>query len=842
MQPIDHDNEMFQLAVNLVNESSRNIFLTGKAGTGKTTFLKYIKANCIKQIAVTAPTGVAAINAGGATIHSFFQLPLSPFIPEAKGFVQNNNTINKHSLLGRMRLNSEKRKILQQLELLIIDEISMVRCDILDAIDAVLKHFRYRNSEPFGGVQVLFIGDMFQLPPIIPDEEWKLLSPYYKSVYFFDSHVLQQFPPVHIEFKKIYRQSDSAFINVLNEVRHNNLSDEGMQLLNSRYDPWFELNGNDGYIFLTTHNFKSDSTNAEELSKLKQKAFSFKAEITGEFYEKSYPADALLELKIGAQVMFIKNDKEKVKRYFNGKIGVITKIETDKIFVQCKDDEDEIEVHKETWENIRYSINKTTQQLEEDVLGTFMQYPLRLAWAITIHKSQGLTFEKAVIDAGRAFAPGQVYVALSRCTSLNGIVLKSQINPTGLITDKAITEFSEKNASEENLKLELHLSKKQYQQTLLLSLFDLIAASKQYAELHVTVKDNTAAFNAELLPWIIETDDKINTIQSVAAKFKLQLNKLFADDSLPEENKQLQERLSVAADYFIKQLDDLIACIKQSPATTDSKQHAKAYNDSLKEVFVLLAEKQHLLNCCLHHFTVNSYYQHKKNFIVPSFNVNAYATASIQKTESAHPLLHKKLRELRNKICEQKNVPVYYVAGSTTIDEMANYLPQNLDELTKINGFGQAKAKQYGNVFLEVILEYCSEHNLSSLIQTKQAKKERKTKTEKTEKEDTKSISYKLHKEGNSITEIATIRNLSVSTIESHLAFYIQRGIISVNELVKTEKLVLIEPYLDNFEGDSITPIKQKLGDAVSFGEIKMVLASREWKKAKEEINEANNN
>ena len=841
MQPIDHDNEMFQLAVNLVNESSRNIFLTGKAGTGKTTFLKYIRANCIKQIAVTAPTGVAAINAGGATIHSFFQLPLSPFIPAAKGFTQNNDTVNKHSLLGRMRLNSEKRKVLQQLELLIIDEISMVRCDTLDAIDAVLRHFRYRNSEPFGGVQVLFIGDMFQLPPIVPDEEWNLLSPFYKSVYFFDSHVMQQFPPVHIEFKKIYRQSDSAFINVLNEVRHNNLSDEGMQLLNSRYDPWFELNGNDGYIFLTTHNYKSDKTNAEELSKLKQKAASFKAEITGEFYEKSFPADELLELKIGAQVMFIKNDKEKVKRYFNGKIGVITKIETDKILVQCND-EDEIEVHKETWENIRYSINKQTQQLDEEVLGTFTQYPLRLAWAITIHKSQGLTFEKAVIDAGRAFAPGQVYVALSRCTSLNGIVLKSQVNSTGLISDKAIIEFSERNSSEENLKQELHLSKKQYQQTLLLSLFDLTIALKQYAELHATVKDNKAAFNEDLLPWIVETDTKINAVQIVTEKFKLQLKKLFVDDSLPEENQQLEQRLSAAADYFIKQLDDLIACIKQSPATTDSKQHAKAYNDLLKEVFVLLAEKKHLLNCCLQHFTVNSYYQHKKNFIVPPFSVNAYATASTQKTESAHPLLHKKLRELRNKICEQKNIPVYYVAGSATIDEMANYLPQNLDELTKINGFGQAKTKQYGHAFLEVILDYCAEHNLSSLIQTKQPKKERKPKTEKADKEDTKSISYNLHKEGNSIAEIATIRDLSVSTIESHLAFYIQRGIISVNELVKTEKLVLIEPYLENFEGDSITPIKQQLGDAVSFGEIKMVLASKEWKKSKDEISTTNDN
>jgi len=312
---IDNHNPLFQLAASLVNESNRNIFLTGKAGTGKTTFLKYIKQNCSKQIAVVAPTGVAAINAGGVTIHSFFQLPLSPFIPQSKGFL-NNEVLNKHSLIGRMRLNHQKRKILQQLELVIIDEISMVRCDTLDAIDTVLRHFRNRNAEPFGGVQVLFIGDMFQLPPVLSDEERSLLSSFYKSIYFFHSHVLQQFPPVHIEFNKIYRQRDESFIEVLNEVRHNNLSEQGMNLLNSRFDPWFEINNNDGYIFLTTHNYQSDNTNRTELAKLTQKQHSFKAEIEGEFNEKSYPADDLLELKVGAQVMFIKNDKEKSQTLF----------------------------------------------------------------------------------------------------------------------------------------------------------------------------------------------------------------------------------------------------------------------------------------------------------------------------------------------------------------------------------------------------------------------------------------------------------------------------------------------------------------------------------------------
>jgi hypothetical protein len=834
MQPLDHNNEMFLLAAALVNESNRNIFLTGKAGTGKTTFLKYIREHCIKQIAVTAPTGVAAINAGGATIHSFFQLPLSPFIPEARGFMQNNEAVNKHNLLGRMRLNNEKRKVLQQLELLIIDEISMVRADTLDAIDVVLKHFRNRNSEPFGGVQVLFIGDMFQLPPIMPDQEWSLLSQFYKSVYFFDSHVMQQFPPVHIEFRKIYRQSDERFIHVLNEVRHNNLSDEGMQLLNSRYDPWFELNNNDGYIFLTTHNYKSDATNTTELSRLKGTSYSFKAEITGEFNEKAYPADELLELKVGAQVMFIKNDKEKIKRYFNGKIGVVTKIEADTIFVECNGDDQPIEVQKETWENIRYSVDKKTQQLEEEVVGTFMQYPLRLAWAITIHKSQGLTFEKAVIDAGRAFAPGQVYVALSRCTSLGGIVLKSQVTSSGLITDKRIIEFSENNTSEENLKHELDQSKKQYQQNILIVLFDLTNAVKQCAAIHVTVKDNAAAFNAELLQWITDVENKITALQTVAEKFRSQLTRLFISDALPEADDVVVKRAADAAGYFIKQLDEIIDYIKQSPAVTDSRQHAKAYNDALKELFVLLAEKKHLLNSCLPKFSISNYYTQKKNFVVPSFYINAYATAAQEKNESPHPLLHKQLRELRNKICEQKNIPIYYVAGSTTIDEMAAYLPKTLDDLVKISGFGQAKAKQYGHTFLKLINEYCDDHNLSSVINEKQVKRQRKEKTATKEKEDTKTTSYKLHKEGNSIADIAQKRNLAVSTVEQHLAYFIKRGLISVHELVKTEKLVLIEPLLENPEGNSITQLKEKLGDAVTFGDIRMVLAAKELERMKE--------
>jgi len=317
----DVSNEMFQLAVQLVNQSNRNIFLTGKAGTGKTTFLKYIKENCQKQMAVVAPTGVAAINAGGVTIHSFFNLPFSPFIPESggQGFSENSPTINRQSLVSRLRFNNDKKKVFQQLELLVIDEISMVRCDTLDAIDTVLRFIRKRPMEKFGGVQLLFIGDMLQLPPVIKEQEWGLLSEYYNGQYFFDSKVLQEDPPVYIEFNKIYRQSDEQFISLLNQVRNNELDEEGIRILESRFQPNFQRSKQDGYIVLTTHNEKAREKNAKELSNLENKLFSYEAEIQDEFSDRAYPADEILHLKVGAQVMFIKNDSaDKGKRFFNG--------------------------------------------------------------------------------------------------------------------------------------------------------------------------------------------------------------------------------------------------------------------------------------------------------------------------------------------------------------------------------------------------------------------------------------------------------------------------------------------------------------------------------------------
>ena len=835
----DITNEMFQLAIQLVNQSNRNIFLTGKAGTGKTTFLKYIRENCPKQIAIVAPTGVAAINAGGVTIHSFFQLPLAPFIPEAKGLgfaVNKEEVSNKHSLISRLRFNSDKKKVLQQLEILVIDEISMVRCDTLDAIDTVLRHIRQRPNERFGGVQLLFIGDMLQLPPVIKEQEWKLLSDYYGGQYFFDSKVLEEEPPLYLEFNKIYRQQDERFIRLLNQVRNNELDENGIQLLESRFHPTFRRSKQDGYIILTTHNDRAREINARELGSLDTKLFSYQAEVLEEFSDRAYPADELLQLKVGSQVMFIRNDAaDKGKRFFNGKIGTISKLEADKIFVQCKDEPGEIEVQKEKWENIRYTLNKTTRQLDSDVLGSFTQYPLRLAWAITIHKSQGLTFEKAIIDAGAAFAPGQVYVALSRCTNLEGMVLQSRVRSNSLFSDKRIVEFSQRSASGNQLQQELAIAKKNYQQSVLVSVFDFGVAINSTKEVLDYLLEHSSSFNPESIGWIEELLAKLNQLQDTARKFQVQLQNLFQQSAVPQENLPLQERIKAAAVYFISEIKVLIQYIQQSSVVTDSRLNAKEYNENIREAFAQLTVKRFLLEGFNERFDIEAFHRRKQKFVLPSFSVNAYAGASQQKIESPHPALYIQLKKLRDHICEQKNQPIYIVAGSSTLHEMALYLPQTLQELRKISGFGDAKVDKYGQQFLDVIINYSVENNLSSHIEDKTPKRERKERTGPAKKKgDTHAETFKLFKEGKTVAGIAAARNLVISTIETHLAHYVQQGEINIEELVSREKILLIEPALkEGFDGKAIGPVKGKLGNDISFGEIRLVIA---WERFKNKV------
>jgi hypothetical protein len=841
----DKDNIVFQLATELVNHSSRNIFLTGKAGTGKTTFLKYIRSHSIKKIAVVAPTGVAAINAGGVTIHSFFQLPFSPFIPASKGFGKGEETVDRHALLSRLKMTGEKRKVLKELELLVIDEISMVRSDVLDAIDTVLRHIRSRPNEVFGGVQTVFIGDMYQLPPVVKDTEWNILSEYYSSPYFFDSHVIHEDQPLYVEFTRIYRQSEERFIRVLNQVRNNQLDEEGMQILESRLQPGFTRSKDDGYIILTTHNESARQTNASRLGELNTPVYSYKADVQDDFPEFSYPADEVLSLKEGAQVMFIRNDQDKAKRFFNGKIGTITRLETDKIFVRCQDDSAEIEVKKERWDNIRYEVNKTSRDLEAKQIGSFSQYPLRLAWAITIHKSQGLTFEKAIIDAGKSFAAGQVYVALSRCTSLEGMVLQSRINTSSIQNDPRIVAFSQNSASETRLQQELDQSRKSYRQKLLLDLFDFNKALQAGRELCDYAREHYTSFNPETLPWLEMLSGQIIEQQETASKFQQQLQRLFAG----EDEALLQDRIRAGAGHFYKETGRIMQMITGSPANTDSKIHAKEYNELLKEILIELAIKRQLFEEEDGQFDLDNYQRRRKAFIAPALPVNAYAGSS-QKTvtDVPHPRLHQQLRKVRDAICEKKDLPLYLVAGTKTLNEMATYLPQTLEELEWINGFGPAKIASYGQQFLDVIVQYSTDNGLSSTINEK-IENQKKPKKEKKEKEpreskaingkepkapkiNTKEETYNLFKQGMAANAIAQERNLTVQTIEGHLAYYVERGEIDIDELVDAGKRELIEPAIKDFNGEGgLTAIREKLNNEVGFGEIKLVIAWNEYKK-----------
>jgi predicted ATPase len=802
----------YEMAYHFANYTSSSLFLTGKAGTGKTTFLKKLKEQGKKKMAIVAPTGVAAINAGGVTIHSFFQLPLAPFIP---------TEVNRRDLVSKIKMNRTHRKVLENLEVLVIDEISMVRADLLDEIDAVLRHFRYRRDEFFGGVQMIFIGDMYQLPPVCTDTEWQLLSDYYPSIYFFDSMAIRKQPPVYIEFDNIFRQSNLDFIQLLNEVRNNRISNKSFELLQNLYRPNFRPSKEDTYITLTTHNYKADSINAEELAKLKGSSRKFRAKITGDYPERNYPTELELEFKVGAKVMFLKNDKETPRRYFNGKIGEITHFEDDRIVVKCKG-EDSIFVVPEIWENILYTTNPETRQITESVLGTFEQYPLRLAWAITIHKSQGLTFEKAIIDAGHAFSPGQVYVALSRCRSLDGLVLLSRINRNSLSVDENIIRHTEQKLPIEILNNKLDISKKEYKEKILFMLFDFQESINTINRLIEFVKEKSSSFNPDTLTFLGAILGHLSNLQKIALRFRNELQSLLS--SVPVDEKKLQERIMAAINYFSGLLRSISGELKKSPATTDSKTNATRYNDDLGQVFGYIEERVHIFSNIKNEFTIEQYFIAKETLAIPTFTVNAYAVTNLsQKTTAKYPYLFHELMDYRRSICEGTGLPLYSVVITQGLIELATYLPQTLNDMLKLSGFGPATVSKYGQQLLDIVLKYCDEHNLESLMHEKieEKKKKKSKKDTNPPKENTKKITFDLYKQGFTVNEIAKQRNYATSTIKVHLAHYVKSGEVPLSDFVTPEQQAKVLEIMKT--KTYFRDIYKALNGEIGYAEIDMV-------------------
>ena len=716
MSSINHE---LKLANDFVRSTDCNIFLTGKAGTGKTTFLHNLERDLGKQMIITAPTGVAAINAGGVTLHSFFQLPFGPFVPGSEAY--------ERSQQHRFRFSREKKKIIQSLDLLVIDEISMVRADLLDAVDEALRHHRY-NNQPFGGVQMLMIGDLHQLAPVARRNEWQLLSGHYASIYFFSSKVLRQTELVSIELQHIYRQSDAGFIRLLNQVRNNQLDQTAINELNCRYLPDFQPEEDEGYITLTTHNRQANTINSKWLDQLNTKEFCFEAEISGDFPEHIYPAPADLYLKKGAQVMFVRNDPDAAKQYYNGKIGRIGKITATEIIVLCprnngnngdSGDDQEITVQPVVWEHIKYTLNQEKNEIEEEVVGTFEQYPLKTAWAITIHKSQGLTFDKAIIDTQAAFAHGQVYVALSRCKTFEGLVLSSPLGVGGVATDAAVLDFDTQVGKNPPSQEQLEQAKIGFQQKLLAECFNFEQLSNRLGYFIHLLRENNRLVRvmgmgtAEVADLEVLQEQARQDIFLVSEHFINQLHDIFLQGNLPEQDPHLQERACKGSKWFQEKFNLIFNdTLARLSFDTDNKELFKKINATLNNLKLDMTVKLAGICACEQGFSSSKYLRAvsaaEMNFSSEKGNKQQTAKNSVQDSlaDVKHPVLFRALIKWRSQKARELDLAHFQIIHQRVLVQIALSLPATLVELRKINGVGKKTMEKYGEELLRVVAEY----------------------------------------------------------------------------------------------------------------------------------------
>jgi hypothetical protein len=815
-------NQDLQLAFDFVKYTNRNIFLTGKAGTGKTTFLKDLKKLSPKRMVVVAPTGVAAINAGGVTIHSFFQLPFHPYIPSFYLPENSRGSQTEQNDPPGYKMSREKINIIKSLDLLIIDEISMVRADTLDAIDSALRRYKIRHL-PFGGVQLLMIGDLQQLAPVVKEEDREIMRKYYDSHFFFGSRALRSTDYVTIELKHIYRQNDQAFIDLLNKIRDNHVDTEALNELNKRYIPDLDPDSEGGYITLTTHNNQAQAINDSRLEKLPGRTHSFSAKIKDEFPELSYPNTSELILKKGAQVMFIKNDLSGEKLFFNGKIGKVIAFEDDIIVVKCPDDDFPIRVEMVEWQNVKYTLDEETKEIGETVIGTFTQYPLRLAWAITIHKSQGLTFDRAVIDACAAFAHGQVYVALSRCRNLSGLVLSSRISQRSIIDNPAISDFIDGSLKNQPGQSHLAESKKSYQQQLLSELFDFTSLAHRLNYCLKVVNEHKESILGnpgemlENVSALVRTD-----LVEVSEKFQPQLKGLLNGEIDTESNIPLQDRVKKAAVFFS---DKLEAAMKEIMGGYRVETDNKTVRKSVKEAFERTRKEGVIKLACLNAarpgFETIKHLEARAKAAIEITEVRSHSEKSADETSGIinYPDLFGRIKEWRNNKARELALPHYMILPQKAMVALTNRLPQSLQALKLVKGMGKKKSGKFGEELLDIIISFCKKENIEPPVEPLNEKK-----VAKKVKEETKKISYDLFKEGRSISQIADERKLSVTTIEGHLAHYVSTGAIPVTEFVSKETADMITSHFEGTDNLKMGPVKEVLGDKVSWSEIRFVI------------------
>lgn len=727
-------NPTLDLAYNYAQYTRRNIFLTGKAGTGKTTFLRHLQASSWKRLVIVAPTGVAAINAGGVTIHSFFQIAPGLLLPETA-------LSDSREKKQKYQYSKHKINILRTIDLLIIDEISMVRADLLDAIDSILRRYQNRNL-PFGGVQLLMIGDLQQLAPVTTENEWQLLKQYYPTPYFFDSIALKKTNYTTIELTHVYRQADPTFIDILNHVRENRLDNETLRLLNARFQPDFRPKDTDGYITLTTHNYQAQEINSRKLKALPTQEMRYVATIQGDFPQMSYPTDEELILKVGAQVMFCKNDPGTEKRYYNGKIGRIVRLGRNTVTVSCMPDDKDvstdeflIDVGPQEWTNAKYVTDAATGTISEEIAGTFSQIPLKTAWAITIHKSQGLTFERAIINAGRAFSHGQVYVALSRCRTLEGLVLSTPIPPGAVMTDPNIISYNRFVEQNHPTLEQLTTDRQQYIADLLCDIFDFSAFMTRLNYFTRLADEHLSS----LYPNYVDRCKKIaagvqSELADVGTRFQMQIRRLIHETEDFSANTVLQERIAKGFAYYDAKMAGLLGDLFETDlpdiGNKKTRQQIEREFSLLQNDYIL---KSRLCAQCMHGFSLQVYWDtkaktlmqrenespssHKKNASTESEN-SKRRSEKVQKIsvdlneDIRHPALYDELRKWRlNKAVANKVAP-FTIMHNKVLLGIVNHLPDNSKQLIALPGIGPKVLQSYGDELLEMVRQYKEKHGI----------------------------------------------------------------------------------------------------------------------------------